>query len=140
MGHNRGATTGTRPADRRDIALAAALLMDVANRVSMTLAEGIAPAGNVDGPTSRHAESTTADPPNVWHREPDTRSLSPREREVVSLIARGYSNRQIAETLCISIATVERHVSNIFNKLGIRARALVAVWATQNGLALARAR
>ncbi len=60
--------------------------------------------------------------------------LSPREREVAVLIGRGLSNRQIAEELNISIATVERHVANSFNKLGVQSRSLVAVWVVEQGL------
>lgn len=63
--------------------------------------------------------------------------LTRREIEVATLIGRGLSNRQIAETLSISIATVERHTANIFNKLGLRGRAQVAVWAAEQGLLVA---
>jgi DNA-binding CsgD family transcriptional regulator len=55
--------------------------------------------------------------------------LSAREREVVALIARGYTNRQIAEELIIAEGTAVRHVANILNKLNLRSRAQVAVWA-----------
>jgi adenylate cyclase len=55
--------------------------------------------------------------------------LSAREREVVALIVKGYSNRQIAEELIIAEGTAVRHVANILNKLALRSRAQVAVWA-----------
>ncbi|HEY3064084.1 MAG TPA: response regulator [Chloroflexota bacterium] len=55
--------------------------------------------------------------------------LSAREHEVVALIARGHSNRQIAEELIIAEGTAVRHVANILNKLNLRSRAQVAVWA-----------
>jgi DNA-binding CsgD family transcriptional regulator/class 3 adenylate cyclase len=61
-------------------------------------------------------------------------NLSPREREVVVLIARGLSNRQIAEDLSISPATVERHVANILAKLGFHSRARIAAWAVAHDL------
>jgi len=60
--------------------------------------------------------------------------LSPREREVVVQIASGLSNRQIAEELTISPATVERHVSNILIKLDFQSRAQVAAWAVRQDL------
>jgi DNA-binding NarL/FixJ family response regulator len=60
--------------------------------------------------------------------------LSRREREVAALVARGMSNREIAEALAISPATAERHVANIMNKLGYRSRAQIAVWATEHML------
>ncbi len=69
------------------------------------------------------------------HRETTRPSrLSPREREVAALMASGCTNREIAETLCISIATVERHASNIYIKLGLHSRSQVAVWAVFEGL------
>ena len=55
--------------------------------------------------------------------------LTPREREVVGLLARGRTNREIADTLIISERTVENHVSNVLGKLGLETRAQVAVWA-----------
>jgi DNA-binding CsgD family transcriptional regulator len=60
--------------------------------------------------------------------------LTPREREVASLIARGFSNRKIAEELVIADSTCERHVANILNKLGMRSRSQIAVWAVHHGL------
>ena len=48
--------------------------------------------------------------------------LTPREREVVNLIARGYTYRETARRLEISVKTLETHMSNIFNKLGIASR------------------
>ena len=60
---------------------------------------------------------------------------SPREREVLRLIAAGESNGQIAARLGISINTVERHVSNIYRKIEARGRADATAWAIRNGLA-----
>ncbi len=51
------------------------------------------------------------------------------------LVARGRSNRQIAEELVISERTAEGHVERIREKLGVRNRAEVAVWVVQNGQA-----
>jgi DNA-binding NarL/FixJ family response regulator len=61
--------------------------------------------------------------------------LSSREREVAVLVARGLTNRQIAEQLVISERTAEGHVDHIRDKLGVHTRAEIAVWATQTGLA-----
>lgn len=55
-----------------------------------------------------------------------TCELSAREREVAGLVARGYSNREIAEELVLSIRTVTTHVSHIFAKLGVSSRAAIA--------------
>jgi DNA-binding NarL/FixJ family response regulator len=57
--------------------------------------------------------------------------LTRREREVASRIARGLSNRQIAEELVITVSTAERHVANILSKLEMRSRAQVAAWVTR---------
>jgi pimeloyl-ACP methyl ester carboxylesterase/DNA-binding CsgD family transcriptional regulator len=54
--------------------------------------------------------------------------LTPREREVATLLARGQSNREIGNDLSISVATAERHVSNIMTKLGVRTRTQIAAW------------
>ncbi len=61
--------------------------------------------------------------------------LTAREREVAALIARGKTNREIAEALVVGEATVETHVGNILGKLGFGSRAQVAAWAVENGLA-----
>ncbi len=57
--------------------------------------------------------------------------LTPRELEIVALIAEGHSNRGIAEELVISPATAARHVANILLKLGFSSRAQVAAWAAR---------
>lgn len=60
--------------------------------------------------------------------------LSPREREVVKLVAEAYSSEQIAELLVISPKTVERHRENILNKLGLRDRVELTRYAIRHGL------
>jgi adenylate cyclase len=57
--------------------------------------------------------------------------LTEREREVVGLIVRGCTNREIAEELVIAEGTAVRHVANILNKLNLKSRAQVAVWAVE---------
>jgi pimeloyl-ACP methyl ester carboxylesterase/DNA-binding CsgD family transcriptional regulator len=59
--------------------------------------------------------------------------LSPREREVLRLIAEGLGNAQIAEQLSISEKTVRNHVSNVFDKLGVWTRAQAIVFAIERG-------
>ncbi len=60
-------------------------------------------------------------------------SLSPREREVLALIAQGLGNAQIAERLSISEKTVRNHVTNLFDKLGVWTRAQAIVFARDRG-------
>jgi DNA-binding CsgD family transcriptional regulator len=61
--------------------------------------------------------------------------LSPREVEVLKLVATGMTNRAIASSLCISDKTVARHVANVFTKLGLSSRAEATAYAFQHGLA-----
>jgi DNA-binding NarL/FixJ family response regulator len=65
--------------------------------------------------------------------------LTPREREVVALVALGLSNEQIAQRLFVTPATAKTHVSRSMVKLHARDRAQVVVFAYENGLALPRA-
>ena len=60
--------------------------------------------------------------------------ITPREREVLELLVRGMTNRQIAETLSITEKTAEGHVSNILAKLGVASRGQAAGYAVANGL------
>jgi DNA-binding NarL/FixJ family response regulator len=55
--------------------------------------------------------------------------LTPREKEVLRLIATGASNREIAQELYISEGTVKNHVTNILNRLNLRDRTQAAIWA-----------
>jgi DNA-binding NarL/FixJ family response regulator len=61
--------------------------------------------------------------------------LTPREAEVLSLIAEGRTNAEIAEVLVVSAATVKSHVNRIFAKAGVRDRAQAVVYAYEKGLA-----
>jgi DNA-binding NarL/FixJ family response regulator len=64
----------------------------------------------------------------------DASGLTPRELEVLRLIARGETNRAIGESLVISEKTVSRHVSNIFDKLGVSSRSAATAYAYDHGL------
>ena len=70
-----------------------------------------------------------APPPPGWPGD-----LTDREVDVLRLIARGLSNRQVAERLFISPKTVGRHVENLYAKIGISSRAAAAVFAMEHGL------
>ena len=66
---------------------------------------------------------------------PASDRLSPRELEVLRLVAAGESNSQIARRLGLSTHTVERHVANLYRKIGARGRADATAYALRNGLA-----
>jgi NarL family two-component system response regulator LiaR len=63
------------------------------------------------------------------------RDLTPREREVLALLAAGMSNKEIADTLVLSVGTVRLHVSNILAKLDAPNRTSAAIIAMNHGLA-----
>lgn len=65
---------------------------------------------------------------------PNPAQLSPREREVLSLVADGRMNKEIAEQLSISVRTVERYRATIMNKLGLHNRAELVAYAVRRGL------
>jgi DNA-binding NarL/FixJ family response regulator len=75
---------------------------------------------------------TTGDPAPQPMTELD--SLSPREREVLQLIARGYTYREVAGELFLSIKTVETHVSSVLRKLQLSNRRELTRWATERRL------
>jgi LuxR family maltose regulon positive regulatory protein len=60
--------------------------------------------------------------------------LSEREIEVLNLVARGYSNRQIAEALYVTLGTVKKHLNNVFSKLQVKNRTQAVARARDIGL------
>ena len=81
----------------------------IASRALAALARGESPAGDLIEP------------------------LSDREADVLQLLAQGMTNKDIAQTLILSVRTVEAHLRNIFGKLGVRSRTEAALWATKHG-------
>jgi DNA-binding NarL/FixJ family response regulator len=67
---------------------------------------------------------------------PAPQALTPREMEILDLVAAGRSNEEIATVLTISYATVKTHVSRILAKLAMRDRAQLVVWAYESGRAV----
>jgi DNA-binding NarL/FixJ family response regulator len=79
------------------------------------------------------ANEATADI-QVTGFDPELDQLSPREREVLRLIARGYTYKEVARDLTISTKTVESHVSSVLRKLQLSTRHELAKWATDRRL------
>ncbi len=67
-------------------------------------------------------------------KEESSEGLTKREREVLALVARGSTNKEIAAALYISESTVDFHMRNILQKLHLRNRAQVVAWASEHGL------
>jgi len=82
--------------------------------------------------TRRLVERFARPAAGLVHRE--LSALTPREREVLTLMGRGLSNAELAATLVLSEATVKTHVARIFAKLNLRDRAQAVVLAYETGL------
>ncbi|SEF18695.1 response regulator transcription factor [Jiangella alba] len=82
---------------------------------------------------ARFLATPADDPP--WHRPEQFDALTPREREMVALVATGLSNQEIAERMFLSPFTVRAHVQRAMTKLQARDRAQLVVIAYQSGLA-----
>jgi len=100
---------------------------------AVTLALGSGPPAAGSGAGYPASQASPAAGPGVSRGVTARSSLTPREREITALIARGYSNKGIADELVISPATAARHVANILSKLGFTSRAQIAAWAAGNG-------
>jgi len=64
--------------------------------------------------------------------------LTSREVEVLRLLAEGKTNKEIAAALVVSVPTVQRHIANIYGKIGARGRADATAYAIRHGLARVR--
>jgi len=67
-------------------------------------------------------------------QEPDIPMLSDREREVLRLLARGHTNQQVADRLCIGVKSVETYKARLMEKLGLKGRAELVRYALTHGL------
>ena len=79
--------------------------------------------------TSYHTSTDSAS-----RRFPAPEVLTGREREIIAMIAKGYRTREMAQLLCLSHKTVEKHRANLMRKLGLRSAAAAAAYAITHGL------
>jgi len=106
------------------------LLKDAdADEVALAIRAAVAGQMHLDPIVARLLADSVRGP-----RRPEA-SLTPREREVLTLVAEGASNRQIARSLVVSERTARTHVSAILTKLGLVSRTQAALWAVREGLA-----
>jgi DNA-binding NarL/FixJ family response regulator len=102
----------------------------VAAGFRITLSEPPAPQPAPPAPV----EPPPPRPERDLHAELLLRSLSDRERQILALLARGYSNRRIAEACYLSLNTVRTHVQNVLVKLGVHSKLEAAALAVRQGL------
>jgi DNA-binding NarL/FixJ family response regulator len=97
------------------------------------------PWGTATGATSRMLADpgrtdSAAGPPRAAASGAAVTAPTPRERDVLTLVAQGPSHTDIAARLVLSEHTVHRHLANILRKLGLSSRAAVAAWGVRTGL------
>jgi DNA-binding NarL/FixJ family response regulator len=104
--------------------------LTTADAVALALALAPSAASDRGGPESGSGEDAP-----LSSRSTAPAGLSPRQREVLRLVAAGQTNREIARILVLSEKTVARHVSNIFDKLDVTTRSAATAVALREGLA-----
>jgi DNA-binding CsgD family transcriptional regulator len=79
-------------------------------------------------------EIIAEDSSNLYNYRKNKFGLSPREFEVLVLIAGGYSYQEIADQLCVSLSTIKTHAANIFSKMDVQRRTQAVMLAQKAGL------
>jgi len=119
---------------------ASGFLLKDAPAEELVAAIGVVAAGDAllaPGVTRRVIDAFLHRPGPPVHRPEVLSSLTPREREVLGLMARGLSNADLARRLVVSEATTKTHVSNVLGKLGLRDRVQAVIFAYESGLVAA---
>ena len=127
-GGGEGVIAGVAP-DRPAVKFLALSVSDAAEDVI-----GVIRAGARGYVTKTISSADLADAIERVGGDADLDELTPREREVLQLIARGYMYKEIAARLHLSVKTVESHVSSVLRKLQLSTRHELTRWATQHRL------
>jgi DNA-binding NarL/FixJ family response regulator len=123
------------PAQRDEIAQALAAAIPDAE---LSMLEGEAPSpfsGDIDASVAAIERFLGIEAPDTGPGRADgaVQELTPREAEVLRLVARGLANKEIARELDLSVHTVERHLTNLYPKIGCRSRTEAAAFALNHG-------
>jgi predicted ATPase/DNA-binding CsgD family transcriptional regulator len=121
---------GALPEYERDVAAARAALGEAAFVAAWDEGRRMSP-DEARAEAARVAPASAASRPDPAH----VTGLTPRELEVLRLVAAGRSNREVAATLFISVPTVKRHLTTVLAKLGLPSRTALTAYAHTHGLA-----
>jgi predicted ATPase/DNA-binding CsgD family transcriptional regulator len=124
-----------RTAHERDVGAVRAALGDESFAVSWTTGTALSLPAAVALATAIAPPAPVTPPTSPLTNQPDPLGLTPREREVLRLLAQGKSDREIAEALSISERTAGNHVQHAMAKIGVDSRTAAAVFAVRYGLA-----
>lgn len=122
----------TYMARARAVGAANCLLLGFSQRELVTAIENAA-AGKPPSGSGPFVKAATSMEPRDARVARDS-GLTPRESQVLSHVALGLSNQEIARSLEISVETVKEHVQNLLRKLAVNDRTQAAVWAVQSGV------
>jgi len=103
------------------------------NKLSSAAVQQIVAEGRRMSLAEAVAYALTDEPEDAWCAGP-RQTLTKRELEVATLVARGLTNRSIAGQLYLSVRTVDTHVDHVLTKLGFSTRTQLAAWAYESGL------
>ncbi len=106
--------------------------MTLEEAIACALSEPATPYQECAHPPPSAGMASTETQTSIEERHPE--GLTMREVGVLRLLAGGKTNKEIAEELVLSVSTVERHVANIYAKIGVRGRVEATAYALRRGI------
>jgi len=113
---------------------AAGILSRDATLPELTQALVASGRGEIVLPPSLAARALAALARGEVHPQQNLETLTERERDVLALLAQGLTNKDIAQSMFLSVRTVEAHLRNVYGKLNVTSRTEAVLWAVQHGL------